>query len=167
MLRHNPAELSLELDDNGWVDISVLIENANNRGKQLTRKLIEEVVATNDKKRFSISDDGKMIRANQGHSIEVDLALEAVRPPSILLHGTAEENLGLILRCGLRKMSRHHVHLTESRTTASAVGTRYGRLVLLEIDAAQMHSDGFVFYRSENNVWLVDAVPTKYINIVR
>lgn len=167
VLRHNPAEIDLVLDENGWVEITLLIEKANNRGKYFTRELIKEVVASNDKKRFSISDDGKMIRANQGHSININLNLEAVEPPPILLHGTAEKNLELILVDGLTKMNRHHVHLTENRATASAVGMRYGKLVLLEVNAARMQMDGFVFYRTENDVWLVESVPTKYINIVK
>lgn len=167
VLRHNPGEIGLSLDKNGWVSISQLIENARLNGKLLTIDLIKEIVDTNDKKRFSISEDGKSIRANQGHSIKVDLALAVVEPPVKLLHGTAEKNLGLILSEGLLKMNRHHVHLTESRVIASKVGTRYGKLVLLEVDSIQMHRDGYEFFCTDNKVWLVDSVPAKYINIIR
>lgn len=163
VLRHNPAEIGLELDENGWVSIKQVIDNANARGKKFTRDLIEHVVATNDKKRFSISDDGLLIRANQGHSIHVDLALKTLIPPAVLLHGTAEKHLGLIMAEGLKKMDRHHVHLSENSKTASAVGRRYGKLVLLKIDARKMHEDGFIFYKSDNDVWLVDCVPIEYL----
>lgn len=167
VLRHNPAEIDLELDENGWASITQLISNANAKGKDITRELIEQVVITNDKQRFAISDDGKMIRANQGHSVKIKLDLEPSVPPAVLLHGTAEKNLGLITSCGLNKMSRHHVHLSECKKTASAVGRRYGKLVLLEVDTIKMISDGYEFFKSENNVWLVDSVPSQYINILR
>ena len=167
VLRHNPAEIDLELDENGWASITQLISNANAKGKDITRELIEQVVITNDKQRFAISDDGKMIRANQGHSVKIKLDLEPSVPPAVLLHGTAEKNLGLITSCCLNKMSRHHVHLSECEKTASAVGRRYGKLVLLEVDTIKMISDGYEFFKSENNVWLVDSVPSQYINILR
>jgi len=166
VLRHNPQEIDLQLDENGWVSIEQLINNANSGGKSFTRDLIERVVATNDKKRFSISENGLMIRANQGHSIDVDLALKPLIPPAVLLHGTAEKHLELIMADGLKKMDRHHVHLSENSETASAVGRRYGKLVLLKIDAKKMHENGFVFYKSDNNVWLVDSVPVEYLTIV-
>ena len=167
VLRHNPAEINLQLDDNGWVSIKQLIENANDKGKNLTRELIEHVVATNDKKRFSISDDGLMIRANQGHSIQIDLDLKPLAPPDVLLHGTAEKHLGLIMVDGLKKMNRHHVHLSENQNTAAAVGRRYGKLALLKIDAKKMHQNGFVFYKSDNDVWLVDNVPVEFFTLVK
>lgn len=167
VLRHNPAELDLELDENGWVSITRLISNANAKGKDITRDLIEKVVITNDKQRFAISDDGKMIRANQGHSIEIKLDLKPSVPPAVLLHGTAEKNLGLITSSGLKKMNRHHVHLSECEKTASAVGRRYGKLVLLQVDTNKMISDGYEFFKSENNVWLVDSVPSQYIRVLQ
>lgn len=167
VLRHNPVEIDLELDENGWVSIAQLITNANTHGKDINRELIEQVVVTNDKQRFAISDDGKMIRANQGHSVEIKLDLDASVPPAVLLHGTAEKNLGLITSDGLNKMNRHHVHLSECDKTASAVGRRYGKLVLLEVDTIKMISDGFQFFKSENNVWLVDSVPAQYISVLQ
>lgn len=129
--------------------------------------MIEHMVATNDKKRFSISEDGQKIRANQGHSISVDLALEPLTPPDSLLHGTAEKYLSLIMAEGLKKMNRHHVYMSDNKKTASAIGQRYGKLVLLKIKAQRMHQDGFVFYKSDNNVWLVDHVPAEYIDVIK
>jgi putative RNA 2'-phosphotransferase len=167
VLRHNPAEVDLELDENGWVSIEQLINNANTLGKDINRELIKLVVVTNDKQRFAISDDGEMIRANQGHSVEIELDLDASVPPAVLLHGTAEKNLGAITSNGLSKMNRHHVHLSECDKTASAVGRRYGKLILLEIDTIKMISDGFQFFKSENNVWLVDSVPAQYITVLK
>ena len=165
VLRHNPSEIGIELDKNGWVDIDQFIERANEHGKKINRSLVEQVVVTNDKQRFAISEDGKLIRANQGHSVEVELALEPQTPPKYLLHGTAEKNVDAILNNGLNKMSRHHVHLTESMTTAHAVGQRYGKVVIFEVNAEKMASDGFEFYKSENNVWLVESVPARYLEI--
>lgn len=163
VLRHNPEEIGVELDKNGWLSINQLIKQANNQGHSINRELLDEVVQTNDKQRFAISEDGNMIRANQGHSVEVDLALSPLMPPDMLLHGTAEKWIESINTDGLKKMSRHHVHLTENNKIASAVGTRYGKLVMLEVDAKQMVEDGFEFYRSANAVWLVDFVPVKYL----
>lgn len=163
LLRHNPQEIGLQLDENGWASITDLINKTTDF--ELDFEIIRIVVETNDKQRFSISDDGMRIRANQGHSIDVDLALEASEPPQYLWHGTAERFLPLILEQGLDKRSRHHVHLTESEVVASNVGSRYGKLVLLVIDAKRMAEDGYNFYRSANNVWLVESVPVAYIKI--
>jgi len=164
VLRHNPAELDLDMDTQGWVSIEQLIVNARSKGKTINRDLLETVVRTNDKKRFTISEDGRKIRANQGHSISVDLSLEVVTPPSVLLHGTAKKNLDSIMKDGLSKMSRHHVHLSDNKTTATAVGSRYGKPIVLKIDAERMVEDGFEFYLSENGVWLVETVPAMYIH---
>ncbi|MCW8877009.1 MAG: RNA 2'-phosphotransferase [Kangiellaceae bacterium] len=164
VLRHNPSELDLDMDEQGWVLIEQLISNARAKGKKISIDIVKTAVETNDKKRFMISEDGRYIRANQGHSINVDLDLKPVEPPEELLHGTATKNLDVIMRDGLKKMNRHHVHLSEDRNTATAVGTRYGKPVLLRIDTRQMVEDGFEFYLSDNNVWLVDSVPAKYIS---
>ena len=165
VLRHKPDEIGLTLDENGWANINELIEKSVSYGKKINREILEEVVMKNDKKRFVISDDGTSIRANQGHSIAVDLELVPQQPPAILFHGTAERNLELILSSGLKKMQRHHVHLTESTETAKKVGVRYGKPVLLKIKTEPMRRDGFDFYKSENNVWLVDEVPAQYIEL--
>ncbi|TQV72242.1 RNA 2'-phosphotransferase [Aliikangiella marina] len=164
VLRHKPEEIDLKLDDNGWADIESLIEKARNQGKHYSFELIHKIVEDNDKQRFAISEDGRKIRANQGHSIKVELDLRAIEPPTILLHGTAQKNLSAIREEGLSKKDRHHVHLTENKQTALAVGQRYGKVVLLQIDSGSMHKEGFSFYRSDNNVWLVDSVPAEYIS---
>ncbi len=163
ILRHKPHTIDLTLDNEGWADINELIEKTTSI--RLSPDLIKTVVETNDKQRFSISDDEKRIRANQGHSIDVDLALEPIRPPDILLHGTATRFLDAILTEGLLKRNRHHVHLSETVDAAHAVGRRHGKPVILEISAVKMHEDGFQFYRSKNGVWLVDHVPPSYIEL--
>ena len=126
--------------------------------------LLNEIVETNDKKRFAFNDNKTKIRANQGHSIEIDLALQQCFPPDILYHGTAIRFVDSILKEGLTKQQRQHVHLSEKLETATAVGARHGKPTVLIIDAKQMCEDGFLFYKSENNVWLTDAVPLNYIS---
>ncbi|MCH2208416.1 MAG: RNA 2'-phosphotransferase [Lentisphaerales bacterium] len=133
------------------------------RGKDINQALLEEIVMTNDKKRFSFSDDGKRIRANQGHSLDLDLGLEERQPPEILCHGTATRNMDVIFKEGLKKMNRHHVHLSEEVETARNVGSRYGKPVILEVASERMYQDGFKFYHSENGVWLTNEVPVKYL----
>lgn len=126
-----------------------------------------DVVTTSDKQRFALSEDGQRIRANQGHTIEIDLDLPALAPPETLFHGTARRFLDAILSEGLSRRARHHVHLTANRETAIAVGTRYGAPVLLRIDAARMHMDGHVFLCSANGVWLTEAVPARYLETLK
>lgn len=164
ILRHKPDEIGLELDDAGWGSIDELIRKTS--GFELTLDLIRVVVETNDKQRFSISDDGLKIRANQGHSIEIDLGLVAIEPPDILLHGTAERSWPNIELEGLDKRNRHHVHLTESAIVANSVGARYGKPLLLEISAKRMVDEGYSFFRSANNVWLVESVPPQYLKVI-
>lgn len=163
ILRHKPESIGLILDANGWASIASLIDKTTQFS--LNASLIKLVVETNDKQRFSISDDGQQIRANQGHSIEVDLALEEVQPPEILLHGTAENNWVRIQMTGLNKMHRHHVHLSEHEDVARAVGSRYGKPLILHIDALNMYKQGHKFFKSTNNVWLVEHVPIAFIHI--
>lgn len=165
VLRHQPQAIGLHLDGAGWASIEELLAKAGAANRPLSRPLLDEVVQTSDKQRFAVSEDGLRIRANQGHSIEVDLDLPAVPPPDKLYHGTASRFLPAILEGGLRKGKRHHVHLTENPTVAAAVGRRYGALVMLEIDARRMAADGILFFRSANNVWLADAVPPQYLSI--
>lgn len=163
VLRHKPEEIGVELDENGWLSIDELIDKT--KKYTLTYGLILEVVETNDKKRFAISGDGTKIKANQGHSVDIDLGLTPVNPPDCLYHGTAQRNLGKILVEGLLKMDRHHVHLSESVETAHKVGTRYGKPVILKVDTALMLKRGFIFYVTENNVWLAESVPAEAISI--
>ncbi|AKJ31096.1 RNA 2'-phosphotransferase [Caldimonas brevitalea] len=167
VLRHQPQSIGLHLDTAGWAAIDELLARTAAAGKPLTRDVLQQVVDTSDKQRFQISADGQHIRANQGHSIKVDLGLAAVPPPDVLYHGTAERFLASILAEGLSKRERHHVHLTEDRKVAASVGRRYGQLVLLQVDAAQMARDGRLFFRSDNNVWLTDAVPPHYLQVLR
>lgn len=164
VLRHNPDKLGITLDDQGWADVSILLENMNKQGKKVDIDRLKEVVATNDKKRFAFNEDETKIRANQGHSIKVDLAYEAITPPEFLYHGTVPKFIRDIQQKGLCKMSRHHVHLSEDKTTAMRVGSRRGVPTILVVRSREMHQKGHSFYKSENGVWLTDAVPPKYIN---
>jgi putative RNA 2'-phosphotransferase len=165
VLRHSPQTIHLNIDKNGWANIDELIQNADKyRRIHLTVELINTIVETNDKQRFILSDDGKRIRANQGHSIKIDLELEAKTPPDILYHGTASRFLDSIMKDGLKPMTRQYVHLSQTKETALTVGKRHGKPIVLFINAKNMFEDGHKFYLSENNVWLVNNVPAKYIN---
>jgi putative RNA 2'-phosphotransferase len=163
VLRHKPEEVGIALDKEGWVDVAVLLEAMARHGTVVLRAELEEVVASSDKKRFALSADGLKIRANQGHSVNVDLGLVPVRPPEILFHGTATRFIEAIRRDGLQRMQRQYVHLCQDETTASNVGERHGKLAMLKVRAGGMHRAGLLFYRSENGVWLTDAVPPAYI----
>lgn len=158
--------IGLALDNNGWAQISELIQCASKSGNKFSREQLEEVVRTNDKKRFSISEDGHRIRANQGHSINVDLALEAIQPPEQLYHGTATRFLESILKDGLQPKGRHHVHLSQDIETALKVGQRHGQPTVLEIEAQRMNLEGYSFYCSDNGVWLTDEVPPQYFAVI-
>lgn len=163
VLRHKPGEIGLQLDAQGWTDVAVLIEKAATAGRTFTAQDLEEIVATNDKQRFAYNEDRTRIRASQGHSIEVELQLEAAIPPEQLYHGTVEKFLQAIQSEGLRKMNRRHVHMSRDRVTAEKVGERRGEAIILAINSGQMSRDGFLFHCSENGVWLTDHVPVKYI----
>lgn len=167
VLRHKPEAIGVELDRHGWVNVEKLVSSANASGhiSNLDRFLIQEAVDASDKKRFAISEDGQSIRANQGHSISVDLQLKPVTPPEFLYHGTATRFLDGIVKEGLKPQSRQHVHLSTDVETAAAVGQRYGKPAILTIKALLMHKQGFMFYRSENDVWLVGEVPAVYMII--
>ena len=163
VLRHQPEVIGLSLDEAGWADIDTLIR-LSQAHKPLTRALIEQVVAGNSKQRFAISDDGRRIRANQGHSIDIELGLQPLAPPMLLYHGTATRFVDAIRREGLVKRSRQHVHLSADADTATAVGARHGQPSVLIVRAGEMSAAGHAFYRSENGVWLTDAVPVEYID---
>lgn len=164
VLRHQPEVVGMNLDDEGWLDINELIANANVRGKSLSLELLHEVVATNDKKRFALSDDGLRIRASQGHSVAgVDLNLKETQPPETLYHGTVAAFIESIQAGGLQKRSRNHVHLSADETTATKVGSRRGKPIILQVGASAMHKDGHRFNLSANGVWLVDSVPTDFL----
>jgi putative RNA 2'-phosphotransferase len=165
VLRHKPGAIGLVLDEQGWAYIDELINKAKQAGEVTTldRALIQEVVDTNDKKRFVISEDGQRIRAAQGHSIDVDLQLKPVTPPEFLYHGTATRFLDSILKEGLKPQQRQYVHLSKDIETATAVGQRYGKPVILKIKAQLMYEQGFTFYLAENGVWLTDSVPPTFL----
>ncbi|MFB2836742.1 RNA 2'-phosphotransferase [Floridanema evergladense] len=165
-LRHTPEEIGITLAEGGWVSVAELMEASQKNGFLFTRAELDEVVAKNDKKRFSFDSTGKLIRANQGHSVEVDLLLTPTLPPDVLYHGTGANTVELIWQDGVCKMSRHHVHLTRSISVAKKVGTRHGKPVVFAVDAAAMYKDGHDFYCSENGVWLVDRVPPKYLQLL-
>ncbi|MFE7273266.1 RNA 2'-phosphotransferase [Streptomyces sp. NPDC057623] len=160
-LRHQPERIGLTLDEGGWVEIDALIAAAAAHGFRFNREELDHVVAANDKRRFAI--EGSRIRASQGHSIDVDLGLPPATPPPYLYHGTVERNLDAIRDAGLRPMNRHDVHLSADRETATRVGARRGRPVVLSVDAGAMHRDGHVFHVSANGVWLTKAVPPEYL----
>jgi putative RNA 2'-phosphotransferase len=158
-LRHEPERLGLRLTHGGWVPIEALLDACRSHRFPITREELDEVVRTRDKQRFAFDPTGTQIRANQGHSVAVDLQLEPVAPPALLYHGTGQPSVESILESGLKKMARHHVHLSADVATAVKVGARHGKPVVLVIDAAAMRQAGYVFYRSANGVWLVDDVP--------
>lgn len=165
-LRHEPESLGLNLEPGGWVFITDLLDGAEKHGFPITKAELFQVVAENDKQRFSLDETESKIRANQGHSTSVDLQLSEAEPPPQLFHGTVSKFLDAILVEGLKKMNRHDVHLSKDMQTASKVGERRGKPVILVIDSAKMAADGYKFRLSENGVWLTDHVPPKYIRLM-
>lgn len=166
VLRHKPETIGLTLDNSGWAEIDALLKGLPRAGVTMTRDHLLELVENNDKKRFAISRDGRFIRARQGHSVDVDLGLEPSEPPTVLYHGTAEKSLASILKTGLRRGQRHHVHLHTDRGLAETVGRRHGKPVLLEISSLAMWQDGHLFFVTDNGVWLTEAVPIAYLRVV-
>jgi putative RNA 2'-phosphotransferase len=162
-LRHDPEALDLTLAPGGWVPVTDLLAAADRVGFPISRAELDQVVRESDKQRFGFDPTGTQVRANQGHSADVDLQLEPVEPPPTLFHGTGEQSVPPILRDGLKKVSRHHVHLSKDVETARKVGARHGKPVVLTVDAAAMRAAGLVFYCSANGVWLTDSVPPEYL----
>lgn len=165
VLRHKPELWGVRLDSEGWCQISKLLAGAAAHGQDLTVDELFEIVETNDKGRFTLSTDGRSIRAAQGHSVDVDLNLRTAVPPSVLFHGTVRKHLPAILKEGLRAMSRHAVHLSATKEAALAVGARRGTPVVLVVDSYAMNRDGLEFQQAENAVWLTAAVPSKYLRL--
>jgi putative RNA 2'-phosphotransferase len=163
VLRHKPEKIDLQLDENGWADVQELIQQLNAAGIKITNTILEEIVASNDKQRFAFNTNKAKIRASQGHSIAVELDLTPVEPPDMLYHGTTTRFLESILANGLQKQNRRHVHLSATTDTATTVGSRHGKPVILTIHARSMHAAGFHFFLSENKVWLTNSVPIQYI----
>ncbi|TNF14656.1 MAG: RNA 2'-phosphotransferase [Rhodobacteraceae bacterium] len=161
VLRHAPDEIGLSLGEQGWVRVDELLRAMKKAGRPLTRSQLEEIVATNDKSRFTLRGD--MIRAAQGHSVDVDLGLLPLEPPETLYHGTASRNLDAIFATGLVSGRRRQVHLSPDPATGLRVGERHGKPTVLRVDAGRMHADGYAFYRADNGVWLTDEVPACYL----
>jgi putative RNA 2'-phosphotransferase len=166
VLRHRPDAVGLELEEGGWADVEKLIAACARRGTDFTFAELCEVVATNDKKRFAFDESKRRIRAGQGHSIEAGIEFEEAVPPEVLYHGTPEKTVGAILTEGLKKMNRHHVHLSADAETARKVGARRGRPVVFEIETGKMLAAGFKFYLSANNVWLTESVPPEFLEML-
>jgi putative RNA 2'-phosphotransferase len=163
VLRHQPEHIGLTLDAAGWADVEELLARLQQHGQAVSREQLNAVVADNNKQRFAFSPDGQRIRANQGHSIEVELGYTPQMPPEHLYHGTANRNLAAIQEHGLLRQQRHHVHLSADKETAHKVGQRHGRPMVLTIAAGEMIRQGHTFFRSENGVWLTEAVPPTFI----
>jgi len=163
VLRHHPEIIGLHLDENGWANVDELITKSTNDSQGFTFEELDEIVQTNDKKRFIFNEDKTRIRANQGHSVDINLALIPQHPPEFLYHGTAQSNIESILEKGIEKRSRQHVHLSQDKETATKVGMRHGKPIILIINTGKMFEDGLKFYLSENNVWLTDFVDATYI----
>ena len=163
ILRHKPEEIGLKLDEHGYLRVLDLIEGINKSYEGFSMDDLERIVREDSKGRYSFNEDKSKIRANQGHSIKVDLGLEEIKPPKVLYHGTGRKYLESILKNRLIKKERQYVHLSKDRETASIVGKRHGDLVILEVDSESMFNDGIKFYLSKNNVWLCNYVPKKYI----
>jgi len=169
VLRHEPDKIGIALDEAGWVEVDVLMVALTRHGRGMSRETLNLVVETNDKQRFIFNADKTKIRANQGHSVEVDLSLTATMPPEVLYHGTVAKFLPNIRAEGLKKMERQHVQLSKDIETATKVGNRRGTAMILHIQSGVMHKEGYAFYLSENGVWLTDNVPARYIefNVTR
>ncbi|NAS30025.1 RNA 2'-phosphotransferase [Flavobacteriaceae bacterium R38] len=164
ILRHQPEKIGLKLDENGWADVQELLNKMNKHHFSIDIAELKEVVINNDKQRFIFNDDETKIRANQGHSINVDLKYKPKQPPEFLYHGTVEKFIGSIKEKGLLKMQRHHVHLSEEKETAFKVGARRGKPIILIVKSEEMYKQGIPFFRSDNGVWLTDNVQSEFIN---
>jgi putative RNA 2'-phosphotransferase len=165
VLRHQPELIGITLDEQGWTDVATLLTKAQAHGQKLSFEQLAYIVETSPKQRFRFNEDQTQIRASQGHSVEVELGYTPVTPPDELYHGTATRHQEAILRDGLQKMNRHHVHLSADVATARNVGARHGRPVIFTVAAGQMHQAGRLFYQADNGVWLTDEVPAAYLQI--
>lgn len=166
VLRHAPEMIDLNLQENGWANVEELLEKSAAKGNDFSFEELVKVVETNDKKRFAFDETKTNIRANQGHSLDVEIEFEKKPPPEILYHGTAEKNVGVIFASGLQKMKRHHVHLSADTETARKVGGRHGKPVIFEVDTMAMLAENYEFFISTNGVWLTDEVPPKFLKLI-
>lgn len=163
ILRHHPETIGIKLDKNGWADVEELINGIRKSEKKIDIIDLKRIVQNNDKKRYSFNEDFTKIRANQGHSINVDVELKQCCPPEYLYHGTAEKYINKISKEGIKKQSRQFVHLSNDIYTAEKVGIRHGKVKVLKIMSDKMYNNGYKFYLSENNIWLTEYIPTDYI----
>ena len=167
VLRHQPDAAHITLDEQGWANVEELLNGINKTGRKIDMEILEEIVATDNKQRYSFNQDKTLIRANQGHSIPVDVELKEQEPPEFLYHGTATRFLDDIMNEGLKPMSRLYVHLSKNTETALKVGKRHGDPVILKIYSGDMYEDGNKFYLSENGVWLTKKVDVKYFEVMK
>ncbi|MFA1719042.1 RNA 2'-phosphotransferase [Clostridioides difficile] len=165
ILRHKPETIGIKLDDYGYADVNELIEKINNTGRNINIEILEQIVKEDNKQRYSFNDDRSKIRANQGHSINVNVELRELEPPKYLYHGTATRFLDNIKNEGIIKQSRLYIHLSRDIDIAVKVGKRHGTPVILKINTGKMYENGYKFYLSENNVWLCEYIPFKYVEI--
>ena len=166
ILRHKPQVIGITLDEHGWADVKELIDGVNrSEGHYLDQEILEEIVRTDEKQRYSFNESHTLIRANQGHSIPVDVELEKRSPPDILWHGTGEKYVASIKEGGLLPKTRLYVHLSSDMETAKKVGSRHGKPVVFRVDCREMEQDGYEFFLSANNVWLTKEVPAAYLTM--
>lgn len=163
VLRHKPDAAGIFLDEHGWANVEDLINGIKNTGRNINMPILEDIVETDSKQRYSFNEDKTLIRANQGHSVPVDVNLEKMKPPKFLYHGTADRFLNSIMEEGLKPMNRLYVHLSTDIETAIRVGKRHGNPVVLKIHSNQMYEEGCIFYLSKNGVWLTRDVQIKYL----
>lgn len=163
VLRHKPEEIGIKLDNQGWVYVSELLDRLNSHNIKLSFDELKYIVESNNKKRYSFNDDFTKIRASQGHSLDLEIEFKEEIPPDFLYHGTAEKNFESIIKDGINKGKRHHVHLSSNIETAINVGSRHGKPIVLKVKSKQMYQEGIKFFISENNVWLTDFVSSEFI----
>ena len=167
VLRHKPSAAGITLDGHGWANVDELIDGVNATGRYtLDMAKLEEIVRTDNKQRYSFNEDKTLIRANQGHSVPVDVELKKCEPPEILYHGTAERFVDSIMAEGLKPKSRLYVHLSKDLETAVTVGKRHGKPFVFKVKSGEMHRNGFEFFLSENGVWLTKAVPVEFLEVL-
>lgn len=162
ILRHKPEVIGITLDKHGWAEVDKLIEGIS-KDYEINMEILEEIVQTDEKQRYSFNEDRTLIRANQGHSIPVDVELEEKEPPEYLWHGTGLKYTDSIDKSGLIPKSRLYVHLSADTDTAVKVGSRHGKPVIYRILSGEMYRQGYLFYLSENGVWLTRNVPVVFL----
>ena len=163
VLRHKPEAIDLKLDEYGWLNVKEVLSGMKKKGYEIDNVILEEIVEDDEKQRYTLDKERGLIRANQGHSIPVNLLLTGKEPPEFLYHGTSEKALDDILRSGILRMKRQYVHLSKDVETARLVGRRHGNPIVIKVSALEFFNDGGKFYLSENKVWLSDDVPVKYL----